>query len=241
MSWVRREVSRRSARVGSSAIHTCASRSAVSSSARVRASTRSFLTLAWLIARTCIGLASTTLATWRRKMPAMANALPVDSNTTRSSAAMLDANSSSASRRMRLPIRLLFFTCASLLLLASPASADPAPTKAIIATNPWGAGERMLIVMGTNDVEEVQIDGNADTLTVDIRVNHGPTSVDNWALPGECTDIGEGALPGSRRFVCADPATSYVMAESDLRGGDDITTVNVTSDIRIQGIGGGGN
>src|SRR3954454_9798983 len=98
MSWVRREVSRRSARVGSSAIHTCGSRSAASNSARVRASTRSFLTLAWLIARTCIGLASTTLVTWRRRMPAMASALPVDSNTTWSSAARLDANSSSASR-----------------------------------------------------------------------------------------------------------------------------------------------
>jgi hypothetical protein len=97
-SWVRRDVSRRSARVESSAIQTWGSRSAASSSASVRASTRSFLTFAWLIARTCIGLASTTSATRPRRMLAIANALPVDSRTTRSSGARLEANSSSASR-----------------------------------------------------------------------------------------------------------------------------------------------
>jgi hypothetical protein len=62
------------------------------SSARVRASKRSFLTFAWQIARTCIGLASTTSATCGSRILAIASALPVDSSTMRSMRARLPAN-----------------------------------------------------------------------------------------------------------------------------------------------------
>ena len=60
----RLEVSLRRQRVRSSPAHTVGSTPAWKSSASVRASKRSFLTFAWLIARTCMGFASATSATW---------------------------------------------------------------------------------------------------------------------------------------------------------------------------------
>jgi hypothetical protein len=66
-------------------------------SASVRASKRSLLTFAWLIARTCMGFASATSATCGSIRRAIASALPVDSITTRSPRSRLSANNLSFS------------------------------------------------------------------------------------------------------------------------------------------------
>ena len=65
-----------------------------------RASNRSVFTRAWLIARTSWALASTTSATCGSRIRAIASALPVASNTTRSSAPGSPANSSNAAGRV---------------------------------------------------------------------------------------------------------------------------------------------
>ena len=92
----RRASRRRIARMRSSGVHTPSSWPAHSSLASARASRRSVFARAWRIP-VSLGETTITRATCGSRIPAIAHALPVTSNATRSRASRLCANSSSAS------------------------------------------------------------------------------------------------------------------------------------------------
>lgn len=96
----RRLVSRRSARVRSSGVHTSSSRPDINSLASVLASSRSVLAFASLIDFSLRVLATTTRIPWRCNTETILSAPVVASSATTSPATKLWANSSSASTRL---------------------------------------------------------------------------------------------------------------------------------------------